>query len=202
MGSWRRLVLAFSISAFLMLNVGNDAMAGVQVDVNIGLPSPFVFPAPPPVVVIPGTYVYLVPDIDVSILFYHGYWYRPHGGHWFRAHSYDGPWVFVGPKHVPRAFMRLPPHYRSVPPGYHRISHGELNANWGKWERKKHWNKDNAWRAGWRGHEGNEGAKYEHARETKGRPSEYRKSERHGHNGNSGREQGRDKHGRHEGPRD
>lgn len=143
----------------------------MQVDVSIGLPSPFEFQAPPPVVVISGTYVYLIPDVDVSVLFYHGHWYRPHEGHWFRARSYDGPWVYLAPGHVPHALTALPPHYRSVPYGHHRIPHGQLKANWGKWEREKHWNKDTTWRAGWKGHEWSEGAEYKHAREWQGGPA-------------------------------
>jgi hypothetical protein len=202
------LLLSFSIGPFLTLNVAKDAVAGVHVDIDIGLPSPFVFPAPPPVVVIPGTYVYLIPDIDVSVLFYHGHWYRPHRGRWFRAHSYDGPWVHLAPRHVPRALVKLPPHHRRVPPGYHRVSHGQLEANWGEWERKKHWNKDKKWRAGWKGHKGYKGAEYKHARELQGRPAENKGSVReqpvknHGDKGNPGRERGRDKHGKPEGRRD
>lgn len=205
MGNWKALVLAVTVSAFLTVNVEKDAMAGVQVGVNIGLPSPFVFPAPPPVVVIPGTYVYMVPDIEADILFYHGHWYRPHGGRWFRARSYDGPWVHVGHSHVPRPLIKLPPHYRSVPHGHHRIPHEHLKANWGKWERQKHWHKDNVWRTGWKGHERHDGPKYKSTRDFHGGP-EHKQAVRHsakkGHKGDSDNERGRDKHGKHGGPRD
>ena len=62
-------------------------------------------------VVIPGTYIYAVPDIDVEILFYQGYWYRPHEGHWFRSKSYNGPWAYLDSHRVPRALFDLPPDY-------------------------------------------------------------------------------------------
>jgi len=40
-------------------------------------PPPVTLLGPHPMLVIPGTNVYMVPDIDLSILFYHNYWYRP-----------------------------------------------------------------------------------------------------------------------------
>lgn len=193
---YRASVLAMCIGAFLAFGAKRDAMAGVQVDVNIGLPFAFEFHAPPPVVVIPGTYVYLVPDVDVSVLFYHGGWYRSHGGRWFRARSYNGPWAPLAPRHVPRALTHLPPHYRNVPAGYHRIPHGQLEKNWGKWEREKHWNRDKAWRAGWKGRGGNGGAAYGHDRGRQGRANDGRGSEGHGGKKNPHQDRDRDKHGR------
>ena len=57
------------------------AMAGV--DVSISMPPLIVFSAPPAMVVIPETYVYVVPDVDVDIFFYDGWWWRPWEGRWF-----------------------------------------------------------------------------------------------------------------------
>jgi hypothetical protein len=49
------------------------AMTIAGVDINIGislpLPPPIVFHAPPAVIVIPGTYVYVAPNVDVDIFF-------------------------------------------------------------------------------------------------------------------------------------
>src|SRR3990172_3868071 len=59
--------------------------AGVDVGVNISLPPLIVFSAPPEVVVIPETYVYAVPDVDVDIFFYDGWWWRPWEGRWYRS---------------------------------------------------------------------------------------------------------------------
>ena len=72
-------------------------------------------------VVIPGTYVYLIPDIDMDVFFFSGFWYRPSGGHWFRGCSYNGPWAYWPDDRVPRPLLSLPPDYRRVPPGYRRI---------------------------------------------------------------------------------
>ncbi|MDA8105136.1 MAG: hypothetical protein M0Z71_07100, partial [Nitrospiraceae bacterium] len=54
------LVLAYGL--FLL----PKSYAGVHVNVGINLPV-FAFPAPPPMVVIPGTYAYYAPDVDVDI---------------------------------------------------------------------------------------------------------------------------------------
>jgi len=128
-----------------------EAVAGVQSDVNVGPPPEYVLPIPPPMSVIPGTYVYVVPDIGVDILFFHGYWYRPYGGRWYWAQSYNGPWVYLAPARVPRVFLELPPGYRRLPPGYHRIPYAELHSNWGRWEREQYWDRNREWREGWRG---------------------------------------------------
>ena len=163
------LILAILLGMLFFLGGTRQAAAEVQVNINIGPPPRYVVPAPPPVVVIPGTYVYLVPDIAVDILFYNGYWYRPHQGYWFRSRSYNGPWAYLAPPQVPRVLIELPPDYRRVPPGYHRTPYGQLKKNYGRWERERYWEKDREWREGWHrgpegrgeerggGHEGHEG---------------------------------------------
>jgi hypothetical protein len=123
----------------------SEAGAGVQVHGNIGSPPEYVFPAPPPVVVIPGSYVYAVPDTIVDILFYHGYWFRPYGGRWYWARSYNGPWVFLDFASVPRVLIELSPDYRRLLPGYPRIPYGQLEANWERWDRERYWHRDRNW---------------------------------------------------------
>jgi hypothetical protein len=128
------------------MTVGVCPLAGraeVNVNIGIGLPAPprLVISAPPPVVVIPDTYVYFAPEIEADLLFYHDYWYRPHHGRWFRASAYNGPWVFVETVRVPRALVQLPPDYRRVHAGHPRIPYGEMKKNWRSWERDKHWDR-------------------------------------------------------------
>jgi hypothetical protein len=164
------LVLAALLGA-LFAPGETKAATDVQVNINIGPPPVYVVPAPPPVVVIPRTYVYVVPDIEVNILFFHGYWFRPHEGHWFRARSYNGPWTYLPPKKVPRVLVELPPHYRNVPPGYSHIPYGQVKKNWGKWERERHWDKDKQWREGWQGKPEGHGKPEEKGKpESRGKP--------------------------------
>lgn len=144
--------LMFSVFLFLLI-AGWSATGVAEVNVNVGVgvfapPPPFRVPAPPPVVVIPGTYIYMVPDIDVDIFFSNGHWFRPFEGRWYRSKSYNGPWRYIEPRHVPRGLVDLPPGYRHIPPGHQKIPYGHLKKNWGRWERERYWDRDDRWREG------------------------------------------------------
>jgi hypothetical protein len=182
----RKITVAF-LGALVLLLAGasTQSAAQVSVDIHVGPPPVYRIPAPPPVVVIPGTYVYAVPDIGVDILFYQGYWYRPHEGHWFRARSYNGPWVYAAPRFVPPAIIELPPDYRRVPPGYRRIPYGQFKKNWTGWERDRYWDRDREWRESRHGGPGERG-------------KEFREERREGHEergGGEGRGRGHEEHG-------
>jgi hypothetical protein len=153
--------------AALLILTGFSAQSDARVDVGIGINIPaYEFTAPPSLVVVPGTYVYFVPDINVDVLFYQGFWYRSHEGRWFRSKAYNGPWGLIAPTRVPGALIELPPEYRHIPPGHRHIPYREFNKNWKRWEKNKHWEKDEHWRQG----------KHEERRE--GRHGE-RREERH-----------------------
>jgi hypothetical protein len=114
---------------------------GVNVSVGSNLPA-VRFAAPPEVVVIPGTYVYMVPDIDVDVLFFQGYWWRPYEGRWYRSRDYKGEWSYVEPGRIPSGLRALPQDYRHrLSPGYQRIPHGDVERNWEKWEKEKYWDR-------------------------------------------------------------
>lgn len=119
------------------------SLAQVDVNIRVKVPLPplprFVFPAPPTVVVVPETYVYTVPDAEVDIVFYHGYWYRPHSGRWYRASSYNGPWGLLAVKQVPSTFKRLPPEFKSVKPVHEPVPYQQVKKNWKQWERERYW---------------------------------------------------------------
>jgi hypothetical protein len=146
MKTLKSVIVALSFSVVAIAGVATQGSAGVNVNVGIYAPPAYVFSAPPPVVVIPRTYVYAVPDGNVSILFYSGYWWRPYEGRWYRAHGYNGPWGHVEHARVPRAIMEVPPgYYHRVPPGHQKIPYGQLKKNWKKWEHDKHWSRDSRW---------------------------------------------------------
>lgn len=151
-----KIGLVFS-GAILMTFCSFAATSRAEVNVNIGigipLPPPLVIPVPPPILPIPRTSVYFAPTIDVDILFFGGYWYRPYQDHWFRARSYNGPWIFVEPQRIPRAIIALPPDYRHVPPGHRHIPYGQFKKNWNRWDRERYWYRDHDWRSEyWRPH--------------------------------------------------
>lgn len=137
------------VAVALLILMGFSAQSDARVDVNIGINIPaYRFDAPPPVVVIPGTYAYFAPEVDIDIVFYQGYWYRPYEGRWYRARGYNGPWVYLAPARVPRVLIDLPPDYRHVYRGHRHIEHREFNKNWRRWERERHWERDERWREG------------------------------------------------------
>ncbi len=120
------------LAVFMGFSAGSFAEVNVNIGIGVHVPS-VVIPAPPAVVLIPATYVYFLPDVSVDILFYHGHWYRPHHGLYYRATSYNGPWVSIPSGSVPGAVLHVPSDFRRVPPGHQRISHGELSRNWETW---------------------------------------------------------------------
>ena len=136
----------------LVLVLPAQAKAGVDVGVSVSLPPLIVFAAPPVVVVIPETYVYAVPDLDVDIYFYNGWWWRPWEGHWYRSRHYDSGWAY---------YQRVPSFYGGIPSGwrndyrahrwgghqwnYQRIPHQQLQRNWSSWQKNRHWEKQQTW---------------------------------------------------------
>ena len=131
------------ISALLLVLTGTATQSEAGVNVNVGINLPAIrFAAPPDVVVIPGTYVYIVPDIDVDVLFFQDYWWRPYEGRWYRSRNYNGSWRYVAPASIPRGLRALPQDYRHrLSPGHERIPHGDVQRNWKKWEKEKYWDR-------------------------------------------------------------
>ncbi|MFI5294301.1 MAG: hypothetical protein ACHQ0Y_04680 [Thermodesulfovibrionales bacterium] len=130
------------VGAFLLVLTGLTAKSSAGVNLNIGIDIPLpalAIPVPPSVVVIPGSYVYYAPDTNADLLFYHGYWYRPYEGGWYRAHSYNGRWTRLASSRVPRALIDLPPGYRGMSRGRGKIAYGQLTSNWGRWEKERYW---------------------------------------------------------------
>ena len=127
-------------------------MAAVDISVGISLPPPIVFAAPPEVVVIPETYVYVVPDLDVDIFFYGGWWWRPWQGRWYRSHYYDRGWVYHDS--VPSFYFDVDPGWRGYYRdhnwhghrwSYERIPHQRLHQSWKSWQKDRRWERRGTW---------------------------------------------------------
>ena len=132
--------------------VSTPAMARIDVHVSISLPPVIEFGRPPELVVIPGTYVYAVPDLDVDIFFYNGWWWRPWEGHWYRSRHYDSGWTY---------YRSVPIFYKGIPSGwrnsyrdrqwdghswnYQRIPENQVRVNWRNWADRRHWERQNNW---------------------------------------------------------
>lgn len=132
-----RTFIAAALGLSLYLSILGAAFAGI----GIPLPPRLFVPAPPPVVVIPGTYAYFAPDVDVDLFFYHDHWYRPHGGIWYISGDYNGPWAHIEVGRVPRMLINPPAGFRNLPPGHERIPYGQLKKNWKTWEKERRWDR-------------------------------------------------------------
>lgn len=140
-----------------------NARAGINVNIGINLSPPaYVIHEPPPVDVIPGSYVYFVPGIGVDILFYHGYWYRPYEGRWYRGRGYNGPWYHVAAHRVPSVVLHLPPDYRHARHAYRSIPYERMRRNWRRWEKERYWDRREAGRNGGHGGDDNGYGRGEH----------------------------------------
>jgi len=145
-------LLLWKLLLGLVLVSPAPTMARADVGISISLPPLIVFAAPPEVVVIPESYVYVVPDLDVDIFFYDGWWWRPWEGHWYRSRHYDSAWIY---------YQMVPSFYAGIPSGwrndyrnhtwgghrwnYQRIPHQQLQRNWSNWEKSRHWEKQQTW---------------------------------------------------------
>ena len=129
-------------------------MAGVDVNVSIGLPLPplIVFAAPPELIVLPETNVYVVPDVDVDIFFYNGWWWRPWEGRWYRSRNYSSGWGHY--RNVPSFYPGIPSgwrndyrdhRWRGNQWNHQRIPHQQVQRNWKGWENSRHWEKQQTW---------------------------------------------------------
>ena len=146
--------LVFGAIFFLLMSFSTaPAMAAVDISIGISLPPVIAFAAPPSVVVLPDTDdVYVVPEIDVDIFFWSGWWWRPWEGRWYRSHYYDRGWVYYNA--VPRFYYDVDPGWRRYyverrwyghPWYYERIPHQRLQQNWKGWRNNRYWEKKKTW---------------------------------------------------------
>ncbi len=133
--------IVFAVLAVLILSVLPDsASADFNVNVNIG-PPPVVVAEPAAVVLIPSIGVYFVPDGDVDLFFYAGFWWSPRGDRWYRSRGYNGPWVVVKRRIVPVEVVRVPRDYRVR---YVKAKH----VPYGQWKKTHHRKSDDNGRGG------------------------------------------------------
>ena len=136
----------------LVIVVPIPTMAEVNVGIGISLPPPIVFAAPPEMIVLPETYVYVVPDVDVDIFFYDGWWWRPWEGRWYRSHYYNRGWGYYN--NVPSFYFDVDPGWRGYYRdhnwyghrwNYERIPHQRFQQNWKRWHNDRHWERQGTW---------------------------------------------------------
>jgi hypothetical protein len=129
------------------------AMAAVNINIGIPLPPPIIFAAPPEVIVLPDSDdVYVAPDIDVDIYFWHGWWWRFWEGRWYYSLYYDRAWRYYDD--VPSFYFDVDPGWRDYyrrhdwyghPWNYERIPYRRLQQNWKSWYRDQYWRGQKTW---------------------------------------------------------
>ena len=137
----------------LAIVVPVSTMAAVDINVNISLPPPIVFQAPPDVIVMPDTNgVYVVPEIDTDMFFWNGWWWRLWEGRWYRSHYYNRGWGYYNA--VPSFYFDVDPGWRGYYRdhnwyghrwNYERIPNRQLQQNWKSWDSNRHWEKQGTW---------------------------------------------------------
>jgi hypothetical protein len=136
----------------LVIAVPIPTMAQVGINVRIGLPPPIVFAAPPVLIVLPETYVYVVPDVDADIFFYNGWWWRLWEGQWYRSRYYNRGWGYYNT--VPSFYFDVDPGWRGYYRNrnwyghrwdYERIPNQRLQQNWKSWQNDRRWERQGTW---------------------------------------------------------
>ncbi len=136
----------------LVIVVPIPTMAAVDIRISFPLPPPIVFAAPPELIVIPETYVYVAPDIDVDFFFWNGWWWRFWEGRWYRSRYYNRGWGYYN--NVPSFYFDVDPGWRGYYRdrnwyghrwNYERIPNQRLQQNWSSWEKNRYWERQRTW---------------------------------------------------------
>jgi len=151
-GNKMKKLLLGTILLWLVMFIPIPAMAGVTIGVGISLP-PIVFHGSPYVVAMPETYdVYFVPDIDVDLFFWNGWWWRPWEGRWYRSRYYDRGWDYY--YDIPWFYFEIDPGWRRYHRNhnwkgyrwnYRRIPYHEFQHNWKSWYNTRYWERQRTW---------------------------------------------------------
>ena len=135
----------YVVSGRYAFSVGGDI-------IEANLPPPIPFAAPPELIVLPETYVYVVPDVDVDIFFYNGWWWRPWAGHWYRSRYYNRGWGYYS--NVPSFYFDIDPGWRGYYRDrnwyghrwdYERIPSQRLQRDWKSWRNDRRWERQGTW---------------------------------------------------------
>jgi hypothetical protein len=170
--SLKRLLFAVMFLVSVMI-ASLPAMTRVDIDVDAGSPviseyletppatSEYLETPPatseyleaPDVIPLPETdNVYVVPDLDIDVFFWNGWWWRPWQGGWYRSRYYSRGWGHYGG--IPTFYYDVDPGWRGYyrdrnwygnPWHYERIDYRHLHQNWQKWRDDRHWERQKTW---------------------------------------------------------
>jgi hypothetical protein len=91
---------------------GSTTYFGFTVGLTNAPPPPAVrWDREPELVQVGGSDVYVASDPDDDIFRFGGSWYVAHQGYWYRSDRYNGPFVNIDVRSVPREIMNVPPEH-------------------------------------------------------------------------------------------
>ncbi len=91
------------LAVLLTMIYAVPARAGVNVDVNIGVPvaPQVVIDTTPRFIFSPALGFYVSVGIPYDIVYFDHVYYLHNGDYWYSSHYYNGPWVIIRHQHVP-----------------------------------------------------------------------------------------------------
>ena len=93
--------------------VGVTVEAAVKVNVEVNLGPPVIMvDEPPEIVFVPGLGIYFVPNLEMEIFFYRGFWWSRRGNYWYSSRYYRSGWKIASDREVPGPVFRVPRDYR------------------------------------------------------------------------------------------
>ena len=116
----KRTYSAWLLAALILSGCAEGYEYGVAVDIRNAPPPRFVFHERPTYVaeVSGGVYVVDPGENDCDMFQYGSYWYAFTGDYWYRATSYNGPYVAITYESVPTRVVNVPEeHWRHHPHG-------------------------------------------------------------------------------------
>ena len=169
------MVVAVLLGAATSASASTRTCFGFQIGIGNAPPPPVVrYMAAPRAVCEPESRVYVVEDndYDYDMFRYGDSWFLCNEGYWYRAHDYQGPFVAVDVRYVPRPIFYIPANHvrhqwRGGPWWQHRVGRRDF-ARWqqgdGQWDRGQRG--DQGLRQGNdRGDQGKHGHKHGHERD-------------------------------------
>jgi hypothetical protein len=111
--SLKQILIVGSGILLWSLGVVSSVRAEVNVNINLAPPPPVVVEAPPQMVFLPEPGIYVAVGIPFDVYFVSSRYYYVHGGNWFWAKGYGGPWTHAV--------------YKSLPPGLRKYKVEQLH---------------------------------------------------------------------------
>jgi hypothetical protein len=104
----RRSIWLLAVLAASCGTAATGTYHGYSVDVTGAPAAPTLVHVEPQLDLVPGTTVSTVANVDYDVFRYDNRWYLANSGYWYSSDRFDGPYVVVSARRVPRAVLTIP----------------------------------------------------------------------------------------------